>query len=134
MQVIADVAVTPIALIAGVSVLVVFLPVLIVETIVLWWLRWARLGRAALDALVMNVASTVVGATLVFAVYELDTLLSVLLGLLTAWGLSTMIEGGVLWLMRREAMRRIMFVSAIANAASYLILTGLFLLSAWDSL
>lgn len=133
MQVIADVAVTPIALIAGVSVLVVFLPVVIVEMIVLWRLGWARLGRAALDALIMNIVSTLVGATLVFAVYGLDSLLSVLLALLTAWLLSTVIEGGVLWLLRRGAVRRILFVSAIANAASYLLLTVVFLLSTMGS-
>jgi hypothetical protein len=134
MKVIADIAVAPIALIAGVSVIIVFLPVVISETIVLWLLRWGRLGRAAIDALVMNIASTLVGATLVFTVYALDSLLSVLLALLTAWGLSTLIEAGVLWLLRRQPLGRTLFVSAIANAASYLLLTGVILLSAWDSL
>jgi hypothetical protein len=82
----------------------------------------------------MNIASTLVGATLVFTVYALDSLLSVLLALLTAWGLSTLIEAGVLWLLRRQPLGRTLFVSAIANAASYLLLTGVILLSAWDSL
>jgi hypothetical protein len=134
MQVIADVAVAPLALVAGVSVIVVFLPVVIVEMIVLWRLGWGRLGQSAVDALAMNIVSTLVGATLVFAVYALDSLLSVLLALLTAWGLSTLIEAAALWALRRGAVRRVLFVSALANAASYILLTLLFLFAAWDSL
>jgi hypothetical protein len=124
MPVLADIAVMPLAFVAGVSAIVVFLPVLIAETLVLWLLRWSSLSRSAIDALIMNIASTLVGAGLVYVVYELDTLLQTLLALLIAWVLSTLIEAVVLWFLRRQPFRRTWLVTGVANAASYLLLTA----------
>src|SRR5215211_4330577 len=57
-----DVAVGPTILFGGLILgLVVFVPILIIEALALWGLKWGSFGRALIDALIANVASAIFG-------------------------------------------------------------------------
>jgi hypothetical protein len=145
MFVIADVAVGPIILFGGLTLgLVAFVPIVLIEALVLWRLRWGSFGRSLGDSAIVNLASTLVGLVL-FALFVQTTfqcvrvpaddgqhtinscgwLVSPLVGLVVLWALSVAIEGGVLLLLKRHARRQTWIAALASNAVSYLLL-GLF--------
>jgi hypothetical protein len=147
MFVIADVAVGPIILFGGLTLgLVVFLPIVLVESLVLWRLSWGSFRRSLGDSAIVNLASTLVGLVL-FALFVQTAFQCVrvpagdgqhtvnscgwvvppLLGLVALWALSVAIEGGVLLLLKRHAPRQTWIAALAVNAVSYLLL-GLLLL------
>jgi len=95
-----------------------FVPIVIVEALVLWRMKWGGLRASAFDALMANFAS----------------FLGLLLGLgpyITSfgpWGLtlfctySIMVEGSIFMLLERHDARKIWLTALIANVVSGLML------------
>jgi len=152
-MVIADVAVGPIILFGGLTLgLIAFVPIVLIESLVLWRLRWGSFGRSLGDSAIINVASTLVGLVLFtlfvqtafqcvrvpagdgqHTVNSCGWLISPLLGLAIFWALSVAIEGGVLLLLKRHAPRQTWIAALAGNAVSYLLL-GLFFFAAGTSI
>jgi hypothetical protein len=142
MLTIADVAVGPTILFGGLTLgLILFVPILIIETLALWGLRWGSLGRSLVDALIANIASTIFGLvffTLFFnisfqcqriptsdglhSVQSCDWTISPVLWFAAMVVLSILIEGGVLLLRRRHPPRKTWIAAIAANIASYALL------------
>jgi hypothetical protein len=139
MSVIADVAVAPIILAGGLTAgVTVFLPIVLIESLVLWRLRWGSFRRSLVDSFIINIASTLCGLVF-FVMFTLtlfqctrvpasdglhtvnscDWLVSPLLGLVALWALTVAIEGGVLLLLKRHARRQTGIAALVSNAASY---------------
>lgn len=106
--------------------------IVLVEAVVLRLLKWGNFWRALLDAFLMNLASTLVGACAFAAgTLSLDPT-TVWLGLLTGLVLSIIIEGGVLLLLKRypdrptplapplrAAQRQVWLAALVTNLVSY---------------
>jgi hypothetical protein len=147
---IGDVAVGPTILFGGLALgVVVFIPILIIEALALWGLKWGSFGRALLDALIANVASAIFGLvffTLFFttsfqcqriptddgqhSVQSCDWAISPVLWFIAMVVLSILIEGGVLALLKRHPPRRTWRSAVAANLASYALLGLLALVGA----
>jgi hypothetical protein len=152
MFVIADVAVGPIILFGGLTLgLVAFVPIVLIEALVLWRLKWGSFGRSLGDSAIVNLASTLVGLVLFVlfvqtafqcqrvpagdgqhTINSCGWLVSPLVGLVVLWALSVAIEGGVLLLLKRHAPRQTWIAALAGNAVSYLLL-GLFFFVAGTS-
>jgi hypothetical protein len=155
MLIIGDVAVGPTILFGGLALgLVVFIPILIVETLALWGLKWGSFGRALIDALIANGASAIFGLvffTLFFntsfqcrriptadgqhSVQSCDWTTSPILWFIAMAVLSILIEGGVLALLKRHPPRKTWTSAVAANVTSYVLLGLLTLIGAlaWPS-
>jgi|RhiMetdeSRZDD1v2_1073273.scaffolds.fasta_scaffold235676_2 hypothetical protein len=142
MSVIADVAVAPIILAGGLTAgVTVFLPIVLIESLVLWRLKWGSFRRSLVDSTIINIASTLCGLVL-FVMFTLtafqcvrvpagdglhtvnscDWLVSPLIGLAVLWALTVAIEGGVLLLLKRHARRQTWIAALVSNAASYVLI------------
>jgi len=137
-----DVAVGPTILFGGLILgLVIFVPIWIVEALVLWGLKWGSFGRALLDALIANGASAIFGLvffTLFYTtsfqcrriptadglhtVQSCDWAASPVLWFIAMAVLSILIEGGVLALLKRHPARKTWTSAIAANLASYVLL------------
>jgi hypothetical protein len=142
MPVIGDVAIGPTILFGGLAVgLAVFLPILIVEALALWRLKWGTFGRSLLDALLANFVSAIFGLAFFTVFYAVsfqcqriptddgqhsiqscDWTISPILWFVVMIALSLAIEGGVLALLKRHPSRQTWVAALVANAASYLLL------------
>src|SRR5262245_53916733 len=150
MLIIGDVAVGPTILFGGLMLgLVIFVPILIVEALAFWGLRWGSFGRALLDALIANIASAIVGLvffTLFYtasfqcrriptadglhSVQSCDWTISPVLWFIVMVVLSILIEGGMLLLLKRHPPRKTWTSVIAANLASYVFLGLLALVGA----
>lgn len=101
--------------------LAAFVAVALVEAGILTVLRWSGVGRALLAAVVMNVASGVVGLFLIGFVFSVGYVVWLSL----AFVLSVLIEAGVLALMDRPKARLGAIASLAANLATYIPLAAL---------
>jgi len=150
MLIIGDVAIGPTILFGGLALgLIVFVPILLIEALALWGLKWGSFGRALVDALLANVASSLFG--LVFfavfftvsfqcryiptdsgqdAVQSCDWTISPVVWFIAMVALSILIEGGVLLLLKRHPARRTWRSAVVANVASYVLLAALALVGA----
>lgn len=108
-----DVALEPVSKVTGVNALAIFLPVFVVEALILWLLRWGTVGRAALGSFVMNAATTLIGAALALRFPE---------ALPVGFLLSVAVEGVILMLLKRERKGRTWLAVLAANVASYALL------------
>ena len=139
MVVFADVAVAPIILFAGfITGMMAFVPIVLIESLVFWRLKWGSFGRSLADSALINVASTFCGLVL-FIVFTLTAfqcirfpvdaeghlgtecswLVPPLLGLVALWALTVAIEGGVLLLLKRHTSRQTWIAALAGNVASY---------------
>jgi hypothetical protein len=138
----ADVAIGPTILFGGLALgIVVFLPILLIETLALWGLKWASFGRSLLDALLANLASAIFGLVFFTIFYSIsfqcrrvptpdgqhsiqscDWTISPILWFFVMVVLSVAIEGGVLLLRKRHPARKTWASAIVANLASYLLL------------
>ncbi len=150
MLIIGDVAIGPTILFGGLALgLVVFVPIVIVEALALWGLKWGSFRRALLDALIANAASAIFGLvffTVFFtasfqcrriptadgqhSVQSCDWTISPILWFIAMVVLSILIEGGVLALLKRHPPRKIWTSAIAANLASYALLGLLALVGA----
>jgi hypothetical protein len=148
--IIADVAIGPTILFGGLALgIVVFIPILIVEALALWGLKWGSFGRALLDALLANLSSKVFGLVFFTVFYGIsfqcrrvptpdgqhsiqscDWTISPVLWFLAMIVLSVAIEGGVLLLRRRHPARKTWVSAIVMNLASYVLLGALAVLGA----
>lgn len=101
-----------------VALIVLTLIITIAEAIVMLLLKWDKFGRSLWASLLMNVTSTIFGGVLI----ALGVLGGSYAWLVAAFVLSVLIEGGVLMLMNRGAVRQNLLTSLIANLASYLVI------------
>ena len=150
MLIVADVAVGPTILFGGLGLgLITFIPILIVEALALWGLKWGSFGRALLDALLANAASAIFGLVFFTLFYSLsfrcqfipydsgpdagqscDWAVSPILWFIAMVALSILIEGGVLALLKRHPPRKTWTSAIAANLASYVLLGLLALVGA----
>jgi hypothetical protein len=142
MNIIADVAVAPIILASGVTAgVTVFLPIVLIESLILWRLRWGSFRRSLVDSAMINIASTLCGLVFfvmftltlfqcvrvpagdgIHSVNSCGWLVSPLIGLVALWALTVAIEGGVLLLLKRHARRQTWIAALASNTASYVLL------------
>ena len=101
-----------------VALIVLTLIITIAEAIVMLLLKWDKFGRSLWASLLMNITSTIFGGVLI----ALGVLGGSYAWLVAAFVLSVLIEGGVLMLMNRGAVRQNLLTSLIANLASYLVI------------
>jgi hypothetical protein len=92
--------------------------ILLVETVLLWRLRWATFWRGLLGAFLANVASAILGF-LWFSVYLVRQEPPGLLFYIGAFLLSILVEAGILMLLKRNAPRENWRAALIINIASY---------------
>jgi len=104
-------------LLTALAVVILIMLIALVEMVTLQLLRWGNTRQAMRASLAMNLASSVIWILLLVLFSHPN-----LGNLLIAWVILVAIEGGVLILLRPQAPRYNMFVAAIANLASYLIL------------
>jgi hypothetical protein len=104
----------------------IYAVIVLVEALVLRWLQWAPFRRCLKDAMLMNLATTVLGGV-IYGLLIFTTDLRVLepLDLALSFVLSVLIEAGILVLSKRQAGRQVWPASLAANVLSY---AGLFLL------
>ncbi len=87
-----------------------------IESLVLYFLKWDKFGRCLLASFLMNVTSTIFGGVLI----ALGVIGGSYIWLAAAYILSVLIEGGILILMKRGAVRQNWTASVVVNLASYL--------------
>ena len=105
---------------AGVGLLVLCIVsgiVVLLESLVLWRLRWGTFKRSLLAAFVMNLVTSILGIGVVIFTLPLGWW-----GLLIDFGLSVLVEGGILMLFKRRAARENWIAALAANALSYLLI------------
>lgn len=92
----------------------IFLFVIFLESLILWLLKWGSFWRSLLDALLVNIVSSLFGFLVIGLLQRW-----LFLGTLFAGLLSILIEGGVLALLRRHPARKTWQAAAAINTASY---------------
>ena len=98
-------------------VFILFLLIVLVETVALQLLRWGDFKPSLKAAIWMNLASTLLGLVLLWLVPALG-----FLGIAIAWALSVLIEWLVLMRLHRGENRRNLIIATVANLASYVLL------------
>lgn len=120
-----DVAGPFVFLLFGLAAFLVFsVIVFVLEAVLLWLLKWDTFGRSLLSSFLMNLTSTILGILLIGLL--LTGLLNGFLSFVIAFGLSILIEGIVLMMIKPDAARENWRVAMIANVTSYILL-GIFL-------
>jgi hypothetical protein len=98
-------------------VFILFLLIVLVETVALQLLRWGDFKSSLKASTFMNLASTLLGLVFLWLVPALG-----FLGIAIAWALSVLIEWLVLMRLNRGENRRNLILAAVANLASYVLL------------
>ena len=97
----------------------------LIEALVLFWLKWNRFWRSFLSALLMNIASSVLGLFVAIPMLSFG-----FVGIVAAFIVSVFVEGVVLVLMKRGNQKQNWTAALLANLASYvLVITPLYLFS-----
>lgn len=110
--------------------LIISMVIVVVEGVALRLLRWAGLWRSLADSVIANVASAVLGvagAILMPAVLSAIVEATALPLLVGSFLVSTVIEAGVISLIRRRPLREAIGPFAVANAASHVLILALIL-------
>ncbi len=97
--------------------IVAFLLISAGEALVMKIMDWGTYGRSFLDALLVNLVSTIPGIVVAQYFPSME-----FVGFLAAFAVTLLIEGGILALLRRHPASRAMMVALAANLASYLVL------------
>jgi hypothetical protein len=119
----------------GVAGLIILPVIFIVEAIVMVLMKWGTFGRSLLDAVIMNVVSTLFGLIGVCGFLFNGPQLALPSGLaggilfvLVTWAISVGIEGAVLSLLKRHPRRQTWLTALAANTTSYALLLVLVIL------
>ena len=111
---------------SGVGLIIATLIISVIESLVMFLLKWDRFGRSLWASLLMNVISTIFGIcgvySMIFDPLAFFTDMLSWLAISFAFLLSVLIEGGILMLIKRHATGLNWKVSLIANIASYLLI------------
>ena len=107
---------------------IAFSAIVLIEAILLRLVQWGSFGRSLLDSFLINLASSAAGIVLAIGGFPLAFLFTenMIPTLLLGLALSILIEGGMLWLLREETLRKTALTAVTINAATY---TGLALLA-----
>jgi hypothetical protein len=137
MPIVADVAGAQVFLLFGLFAgLIAFVLIVVIESIVLWLLKWGTLGRSLRDSAVVNFVSLLVGFVVILLgvtlfpslmLYPASSWFPFIFGPLT-WVLSVLIEGWLLGLRQHYEPRRTWTAALVINSVSYLLLGGFFFL------
>jgi hypothetical protein len=108
------------------------LPVIfVVEAVVMLLMKWGSVGRTLLDALIINVASSLLGMLaacgFLFNAASMNVP-EVLAFLVITWAISVVVEGVVLTLLKRHPRRKTWITVLVANTVSYVLMLALFLI------
>jgi hypothetical protein len=142
MGVLGDVAVGPVIAFGGLMAgLFILFPIILVEGVVMWLMKWGSIGMALRDSALANIVSTVIGVIGAFLFYntlygctvqvsadgtqrveQCGFAVSPLLGLLLAAIASILIEGFFLFYYRKLPARLTWDAVIAANVASYVLL------------
>lgn len=142
MGVLGDVAVGPVIAFGGlIAGLFILFPIILVEGVVMWLMKWGSIGMALRDSALANIVSTVIGVIGAFLFYntlygctvqvsadgtqrveQCGFAVSPLLGLLLAAIASILIEGFFLFYYRKLPARLTWDAVIAANVASYVLL------------
>lgn len=90
--------------------------ILLVESLILWLLKWGSFKRSLLASFVINLSTSILGIGIVAFTIQWGVW-----GLLIDFGLSVLIEGAILMLLKRNAARENWVAALAANGASYLL-------------
>ena len=112
-----DAAIEPVSRVTRVNPLPLFAFVFIVESLVLWLVRWGTLARSAVASFVMNTATTLVGLALRLPLPR---------ALVIGFVVSVVVEALILMLLNRQRKRRSALASLAANFVSYSALVVLY--------
>lgn len=146
MPFLADVAVVPMIVSGGALYgSILFVLVVVLESLVLWRLKWGTLRRSFVDTLIANAVSTILGLVVYSAIFSVGYAcrsvpysdgvhvvtscgwdISPIIVFILLWAASVAIEGGVLLLLRRHPPRQTWKASIIGNVVSYLLLSPFF--------
>ena len=91
--------------------------VVLLESLVLWRLGWGSFKRSLLASFVMNLVTSILGIGVVMFTLPLG-----LWGFLIDFGLSVLVEGGILMLFKRGAAKENWLAALAANAVSYMLI------------
>jgi hypothetical protein len=144
MIVLADVMVGPLILMFPPLGLLFLILVIAIEAGILRLRRWGSFGASLKDAAIANLISTVLGVVpgvaLLLAAFQCPMIpvgdhfekrcswaFPPLIILALMWGLSVIIEGGVLIRLRHRPAREVWRTLTIANVVSYVLLSPMFL-------
>jgi hypothetical protein len=127
----------PVLLLAifGVGGLVAIVVIFVIEAIVLVLMKWAPLGRSVLDAILMNLASTLVGLIGICGLFTLPLggsnldFTGGIIFLVVTFIVSVVVEALVLTWLRRHPPRQTWLTSLVANGVSYVALLTLLVLA-----
>src|SRR5262245_14287584 len=138
----ADVAIAPVITQSPALGLLWLALVILLETLIFRWLQWGTIRRSLVDTFAANFISTVFGifffAAFMLVAFQCTTIpvnngqnvmhscgwsSFTIPGLIVLWLLSSLIEGGVLLLLRRHPARQTWRTALIANFVSYLLLS-----------
>ncbi len=108
----------------GLGALVVFALVILLEAVVLWLMEWDTFLRSLLDSFLANLATTLLGVFFTPMTSSSGTIdeSSFILKFLLLWGLSVLLEGGLIHIIRRKSLVRTFGASCIMNIGSYILL------------
>lgn len=114
----------------GVAGLIILPVIVIAESIVMALMKWGTFGRCLVDAIIMNLVSSLFGLIglcgLVFYYrgpqLAVPTEIGWLLFLLLTWAISVAIEAVVLLLLKRHPRRQTWLTALASNTASYALL------------
>ena len=99
--------------------------IFVIEAAVMLALKWGPVGRTILDAIMMNLASTLLGligvCSFLYNAPNFD-LTGAILFLVITWAVSIAVEGIVLTLLKRHPKRKTWLTVIAANAASYVVM------------
>lgn len=104
--------------------LVTFIKATVLETVILWFLKWGSFLRSLLAASIVNLATTILGfaiSTFTFSWEQFNEPVFTLKGILL-WGVFVAIEGGLLALIDKKPLRKSLMASCIMNAGNYVLL------------
>ncbi len=116
-----DIPIESVAQTTGQNPLLFFIPIFLLEALILWLMRWGAFRRALLGSFLMNAATTLLGAVLQLR-YPRE--------LLVAFVLSLLIEGFILMFLNWRHKRWSWLAALAANIASYILLAIEFAVSA----
>ena len=101
----------------------VVIGIILVEALVLYFMKWGSFKLSLLDAFLMNIVSTIAGG-LVIALTQQPVIF-----LIVSFVASILIEGAVLTLLHRASGKRTWLVALVANLVTYALLGPITLIS-----
>lgn len=122
-------AILMVLLMYGLAALVAFALVILLEAVVLWLMEWDTFLRSLLDSFLANLATTILGVFFTPMTSSSGTTdePGFILKFLLLWGLSVLLEGGLIHIIRRQPLVRTFRASCIMNTGSYILLFILYL-------